>query len=131
VSPADPFINSTGTFRSGGQFDYRTLTSVTYFEGAWSAGVRHRFLPSIKSANYATDPNTTVRGAGGYGTLDAFGSYEFNEQLTVRAGIDNLLDRDPAVVGINPGVTEAAGSTLPNYYDVLGRRFFVTANITL
>jgi iron complex outermembrane recepter protein len=131
VSPTDPFIDSTGTLRSGGQFDYRTFTTATYTGNGWSAGLRHRFLPSIKSPDAALNPNTTVQGAGGYGLLDAFGSYTINEKLTVRGGIDNLLDRDPAVVGRNPGTTEAAGATNAGYYDVLGRRFFVSLQLNL
>jgi len=131
VSPADAFIDSTGTFRSGGQYDYRTFTSLSFSKGVWSAGVRHRYLPSIESADYATNPNTTVRGAGGYNIFDAFGSYTVNDHITLRGGIDNLLDRDPPRVGINPGTTDAVGATNPQYYDVLGRRFFLSVQLDL
>ena len=131
VSPTDPFINSTGTLRSGGQFDYRTFTTTSFAKDAWSAGLRHRFLPSIKSADAALIPNTPVRGAGGYSMLDAFGSYTINEKISLRGGIDNVLDRDPAVVGRNPGVTEAAGVTNAGYYDVLGRSYYLSVQVNL
>jgi outer membrane receptor protein involved in Fe transport len=42
-------------------------------------------------------------------------------------GVDNLLDKEPPVVGANPGVNNAKGSTSPGYYDVLGRRYYVGA----
>jgi iron complex outermembrane recepter protein len=131
VSPTDPFIDSTGTLRSGGQFDYRTFTTVSYSKDDWSVGLRNRFLPSIKSADAATSPNTPVRGAGGYSMMDAFGSYTINEKVSLRGGIDNLFDRDPAVVGRNPGVTEAAGSTVAGYYDVLGRSYYLSLQVNL
>ena len=131
VSPADPFIDSTGTFRSGGQYDYKTFTTATYFRNDWSVGLRHRFLPSIEAVNYATDKLTTVQGAGSYHTLDAFGSYSFNRTLSVRGGIDNLLDVDPERTNVNPGTTEAAGSTNAQYYDVLGRRYFLSLQVNL
>ncbi len=131
VSPDSPFTDNTGTLRGGGQFDYKTFATVSYSQGDWSAGLRHRFLSSIKSANYATDPNTTVQGAGGYSMLDAFGTYEINDKVSLRGGIDNLLDKDPPRVGINPGSTTAAGSTLPQYYDVIGRRFFLSVDLKL
>lgn len=131
VSPTDAFIDSTGTFRSGGQFDYRTFTSVSFSQGGWSAGVRHRYLPSIESAAYALDKKTTTQGVGGYNIFDAFGSYTINEHVSLRGGIDNLLDRDPPRVGINPGTTDAAGQTNPQFYDVLGRRFFLSVQLDL
>lgn len=131
VSPDDAFVERSGTLSNGGQFDFRMLTSATYSQGAWSAGLRHRYLPSIKSANFATDPNTTVQGAKSYHMVDAFGSYQINETISVRGGIDNLFDLDPRIVGRNPGTTDARGSTFPSYYDVLGRRFFVAVQVDL
>jgi outer membrane receptor protein involved in Fe transport len=131
VSPTDPFIESAGTLRSGGQYDYRTLTTLTYSQGAWSAGIRHRFLPSVNSADYATNKATKVQGAGAYGNLDAFGSFTINDKIMLRGGVDNVTNRDPAIVGRNPGTTNASGSTLTNYYDVLGRRYYMSVQLTL
>jgi iron complex outermembrane recepter protein len=131
VSPADAFIDSTGTFRSGGQYDYRTFLSATWVQGGWSAGMRHRFLPSIESVNYATNPNTTVEGAGSYHMIDVFGSFQINKSLSVRGGIDNLFDFDPEVVGRTPGSTDAVGVTNAQYYDVLGRRFYIALQLDL
>jgi iron complex outermembrane recepter protein len=131
VSPTDPFIDSTGTLRSGGQYDYKTFATVSYAQGKWSAGLRHRFLPSIDAIDKATNPNSPVRGAGGYGTLDAFGSFDLSQKLKLRGGIDNLTDRQPPRVGINPGVTAASGLTNAQFYDVLGRRYFLSLDMKL
>ncbi|MEO6185313.1 MAG: TonB-dependent receptor [Steroidobacteraceae bacterium] len=131
VSPADPFIESTGTFRAGGQYDYRILTTLNYSQGAWSAGVRHRFLPGIEDAAYATNKATTVRPVGAYGLLDAFGSYEISKQIELRGGIDNVTNREPPRVGVNPGQTAAVGATNTQYYDVLGRRYYLSVQLTL
>ena len=51
VSPADKFVDSTGTLARGGQYDFRTFTTATFSQGDWSAGLRHRFLPSIEDAS--------------------------------------------------------------------------------
>lgn len=131
VSPTDPFIDSTGTFRSGGQYDYRTFTTLTYAADRWSLGLRNRFLPNIKSADAANNPDTTVQGAGGYSMMDLFGSYTLSERLSLRGGVDNLFDRDPAVVGRNPGTNNAVGSTNAAYYDALGRRYFMSVQLDL
>jgi outer membrane receptor protein involved in Fe transport len=131
VSPADAFIDSTGTFRSGGQYDYRILTTLNYSQGPWGFGLRHRFLPSIKDTAFATNPNTTVRPVGAYGILDAFGNYEINKQISLRGGIDNVTGRDPPRTGVNPGQTAGAGITNPQYYDVLGRRYYMSVTLSL
>ena len=125
VSPADPFIDSTGTLNRGGQYDYKTFTTATYSQGGWSAGLRHRFLPSIEDASAATNPNTKVQGPGSYHMVDVFGSFRINKSVQLRGGIDNVLDTNPEIVGRNPGVTDAVGSTNAQYYDVLGRRYFL------
>jgi len=122
---ADPFVESTGTFRSGGQFDYRILNTLNYSRDDWSLGFRHRFLPSIENFAYATDPTTSIQGAGSYHMIDAFGRFVVSEKITVRGGIDNLFDLDPETNGYNPGVTSASSSTSPAYYDVIGRRYYV------
>ncbi len=131
VSPDDAFIDSTGTLAEGGQFDYRTFLTATYSQGGWSAGLRHRYLPSIESANYANDPDTTVQGAGSYQMLDAFGSVRISERVSLRGGIDNVLDLKPEVVGRNPGTTDAVGQTNAQFYDVLGRRYYVSVQLDL
>jgi len=42
-----------------------------------------------------------------------------------------VTGRDPPRVGINPGSTAAAGVTNPQYYDVLGRRYYMSVQLTL
>src|SRR5690606_6542540 len=129
VSPGDPFTDSTGTLAEGGQFDYRTFLTATYSQGAWSAGLRHRFLPSVHSAAYANAPDTTIQGASSYHSLDAFGSVRVSDRISLRGGIDNVLDLKPRIVGRNPGTTDAVGSTAPQFYDVLGRRYFLSVQL--
>jgi outer membrane receptor protein involved in Fe transport len=68
---------------------------------------------------------------GAYGTLDAFGSFEINKQISLRGGIDNVTNREPPRVGINPGTTAAAGVTNAQYYDVLGRRYYMSVQLSL
>ncbi|HTQ98940.1 MAG TPA: TonB-dependent receptor [Candidatus Acidoferrum sp.] len=126
----DPVIDRTGTLSGlgggpGGNYDYRVFNTLSYMRDSWSVGLRHSFLPAIKDASYATNKATTILGPGSYNLFNAFASYTFSKQLTIRGGIDNLFDRDPEVVGRNPGITNANGSTSPGFYDPLGRRYYV------
>ncbi len=131
VNPDDPFIESTGTLAEGGQFDYKTFLTATYSQGNWSAGLRHRFLPRIKSADFATNPETTVQDVSSHHMLDAFGSVRLTDSISLRGGIDNVLDLKPRIVGRNPGTSDAVGLTAPQFYDVLGRRYFLSVQLDL
>jgi iron complex outermembrane recepter protein len=81
--------------------------------------------------DHATNKATTVQGAGAYGNLDAFGSFTINDKIMLRGGVNNVTNRDPAIVGRNPGTTNASGSTLADYHDVLGRRYYMSVQLTL
>ena len=134
VSEKAPVIDRTGTLSglnggAGGNYDYRVLTTLTYMRDGWSVGLRNNFLPSIKSANYATNSATTVQGAGSYYNFSAFGSYTINSHVSLRGGIDNLFDVDPEIVGYNPGVTNAKGATSPGFYDPIGRRYYLAVDV--
>ena len=59
-----------------------------------------------------------------YSVFDLTAGYTFSERFQLRAGIDNLFNEDPAVVGATP-VESNSNATLAGYYDTLGRRLFV------
>jgi outer membrane receptor for ferrienterochelin and colicin len=57
--------------------------------------------------------------------LDLSGAWRINTLLTVRAGIDNILDQDPPLISqLVTGI--GAPNTYPTY-DLLGRRLFISA----
>jgi outer membrane receptor protein involved in Fe transport len=59
--------------------------------------------------------------------LDLAGSWAVTKQLTVRGGINNILDRSPPIssqVG-----TTGNGNTYPQTYEAFGRRVFVNATV--
>jgi outer membrane receptor protein involved in Fe transport len=95
--------------------------------------LRSQYWPSIESGAAATNPNTTAIGVTtSYALFALSGSYRFRDRYTLRAGVENLFDRDPPRQGGNPDATpfptvgnRAGGGT----YDPLGRRAFV--NITM
>ena len=94
----------------------------------WSAAWRH-----FGEAKLETDTNEPIIGAG---TTDAFNHvlpardyldlsmiWSPNEVLSIRAGVNNVFDRDPPIVN-----SLIAGTGLPNTYptyDLLGRKLFV------
>ncbi|MEP7155620.1 MAG: TonB-dependent receptor [Betaproteobacteria bacterium] len=60
--------------------------------------------------------------------FDLSASWDATKSLTLRAGINNLFDKDPPIA--SGGVTGAPfgnGNTFPMVYDTLGRRVFINA----
>ncbi len=56
--------------------------------------------------------------------LDIAGSWDITKAVTLRAGVNNVADRDPPlVVGFDYHVN---GNAFSQVYDVLGRHFFVS-----
>jgi outer membrane receptor protein involved in Fe transport len=125
-----PFRDAKGTLDQGGQYDYRALTTLGYSLGAFDVGVQWRFLPSVDPSDKALLPNTTVGGAGAYSVFNLTGGWDLGP-VKLRAGIDNVLNRRLPIVGENLAVGDTnSNQTNLNYYDGLGRRFFIGAKAT-
>ncbi|HMB73446.1 MAG TPA: TonB-dependent receptor, partial [Gammaproteobacteria bacterium] len=122
--PNAPLLDAAGTGDQDGQFDYRLFNDFSYFKNNFGATLRWRHYPSIDHASIVQNPATTTRGAESYNIFDVSGRYAINDAYEVRFGIDNLLDEDPPIYGATP-TSSAQGTTLTNYYDVLGRRTYV------
>jgi iron complex outermembrane receptor protein len=130
--------NLTGnTAGGGGSFKYRLFTTVNYSHGDWGLTLRHRYMPKINAADELTAPGPagagTIAATPSWDIFDLSGTWNVNSTLSLRAGVDNLLDNDPPVTGRN--TSQAAGmvggslTTSGNgIYDPFGRRFFVGLN---
>jgi iron complex outermembrane recepter protein len=113
------YINYTGTVTNNSYRD-RVLSTFGYSIGPASLGFRWEHLPAA-----GPDPSTlTTQGAANaYNEVDFFTSYALTDSLTLRGGIDNLMNAWPVWVGANASTT-AIGTTNSNY-DTVGRRFYL------
>ena len=123
--PGSVFIENEGTLAQNGQYRYVADTNLGYTLGGWTFGLEWRHLPAVANSAKATSPKTTIQGTDAYDLLNLSANWSLNRTVTLRAGVDNLMDKDPLVVGYNPGVNNANGATAPGYYDILGRRYYV------
>jgi outer membrane receptor protein involved in Fe transport len=124
-------LGPTLTGTNPGAYDYRLFTSLTYFNGDWSVGLRWRHLPSVITANQAKQnaliANNARAAAGGGGSVVSYtpftdvgiGAYDIfdmsmnwtvNDTVTIRGGITNLFDVSPKITGRETGY--APGSDL-------------------
>ncbi len=60
--------------------------------------------------------------------FDLAGAWNATKNITVRAGVNNLLDKDPPVTTLNGPSNFGNGNTFPQVYDALGRRVFLAAS---
>jgi outer membrane receptor protein involved in Fe transport len=123
-----------GTF---GQPIYRHTTRLTYSDGPAQVSLRWRFDGKTQSSRInnvfqgdtrvGTNPALITRPyLGAISYFDLTFSYDVTENFQFTAGVNNLLDEQPPVLGTD---AEQA-NTLPSFYDVLGRDYFVSAKLT-
>jgi outer membrane receptor protein involved in Fe transport len=100
-------------------------------EWKWNLTVHYGWGPLVVSGQWRyidgmRDREETSYAVPGYDYFDVTGSYEFDhgmlEGLVVRVGVENLADETPPLLA-----SPVAANTDPSQYDVLGRRFFVSA----
>ncbi len=123
TDPTSPLVHAKGTLDQGGQFDWRATTRFGYSWDNWNVGLSWRFLSSIKDASASLDPTTPILGMPSYHLFGLNGSYKLG-RYELRAGVDNLFNKRPLVVGANPGVDSNTDQTNPGFYDTLGRRYY-------
>jgi iron complex outermembrane receptor protein len=125
TSPAsyDPAVEWKGTLGpaltsfNGGAYDYRLFTNIGYSLPSFGLNLRWRHLPEVEPAGKATIraniANNKAVAAGAPGLLlnytpsvaynvaqfdqfDLSGYWNINDMLSVRFGVDNLLDTQPS-----------------------------------
>ena len=118
---------------NGGSYDYRLFTTFSYILEDMSFGLTWRHLPSIWSARKASEnaiiANNKSVSAGGPGTIlsytpstevkvdsyDIFDlnfNWNINKTLSLRAGVSNLFDVEPAITGTTKGYPYDPSKTL-------------------
>lgn len=124
-----------GTF---GQPKYRHNARATFAQGPFQLSGRWRFEGKTQNSlinnvfngivRTPRDPATLARprlGAFNYFDLTATAEVD---RVTFNIGVNNLLNKKPPVIGQGPDGGEQS-NTLPSFFDVLGRDFFVSARV--
>ena len=152
---------TTKPLPGGGSYNCRGLFGLTcgqplpaykqQFRATWNTpwdiaiSARYRYLSGSKFDGFQANPllNQGLTAAddpldakiGAYGYLDLSATWQIRKNLQLRAGINNITDRDPPVldsnsIGISGPGTFGNANTFPGVYDSLGRQIFVglTAN---
>lgn len=123
--PGTPLLDYAGSTAEGGLYDWITFTTLSYNNDRLGVNLSWRHLPEVENEVRVANPNANVLPTDSYDIFNLNGTWSFNERMRLRGGIDNLLDKDPPIVGAEPGVNNRMGQTMTNRYDPLGRRYFI------
>jgi iron complex outermembrane recepter protein len=124
-SPVQDFTGTIDGTQNGGIPipDWKTLLTLTHRIGRFDTGLRWRHLPSMDDVTAVTRPASPATGVPAYDLFDLNVGYRMNDGFRMRAGVTNLFDEDPPIVG------GTIGQTQPGTYDIIGRAYFVDAQI--
>jgi outer membrane receptor protein involved in Fe transport len=121
-------------------YDYRLFTTVSYSLGDWNGSIRWRHLPSLQSEAAVRTLVSLDQPTGDYNIFDGSARYSLSNNSELRFGVDNLFDVQPErtfpeadrlnfLNQMGPGYS-ATGDTNENFYDFLGRRWYVGFKLT-
>lgn len=99
---------------------YKWASRATWVDGILTTSVRWRHLSAVRDDDPTTD--YIVERVPAYDLFDLSFSAEFDKKFTFSIGVNNLFDKQPALIGDN----QQQANTYPSTYDVLGRDFFVS-----
>ncbi|MEO1040806.1 MAG: TonB-dependent receptor [Pseudomonadota bacterium] len=110
---------------------WKLTNNVTYVTGPLQVRAQYRVIGNLTNGAADTIDDLAFEETDIQGYVDITASYDVTENLNLYAGVENLADTSPPLMG--SGFTGRNGGsdagTDPSLYDVLGRRFFVGAVI--
>ncbi|KQY90311.1 hypothetical protein ASD35_00410 [Pelomonas sp. Root1444] len=117
---AGPWNQNVGVYSGSAPiFRWQHAATARWKMGAWSLGA----VGHYKSSYVDQDPENRVSA---YTTIDAYASFEANNQMSFTLGVNNLFDRDPPYS--NQGEVFQANYD-PRFADPTGRKFYARATL--
>jgi outer membrane receptor protein involved in Fe transport len=128
ITQAGYYGVNTGTPYPKNKFSQRS----TWTMGDYSLGYLWRFIGATSveptSAGQFLDQYSSIKA---YNYFDLNGSWQVIKNLKLSLTVNNIFDKKPPFIGTGIGPTGSNyGNTFPSQYDVIGRRFTVSATAT-
>ncbi|MDO9248423.1 MAG: TonB-dependent receptor, partial [Phenylobacterium sp.] len=109
---------------SGGALpEWKSVLSATWAVGPVRTTLRWRHIAAMTDARSVPTFSPTAVNTPDYDVFDLSGSWKVDDRVTLRAGVNNLADKDPPYFTSYPN-----SNTDPSSFDILGRRVFVGIN---
>jgi iron complex outermembrane recepter protein len=113
--------------------EWRHIAGVRYLANDWTAGIRWRYTGPLKYRNNDGSKATVDQllvdrnhRLGSYSYLDVHGSWQATEQVSFTFGVNNILDKEPPLVG---GTLSLNANSLGGY-DQIGRYVFAQVGVS-
>ncbi|WP_374409082.1 TonB-dependent receptor domain-containing protein [Pelagerythrobacter sp.] len=103
--------------------EWKWSSRLSWMDGPMTTSFRWRHVGKVTDDDDTTD--YIVEEIGSYDLFDLSLSWEVNENFTFTAGVNNLFDKRPPLIGSN----QEQANTYPGVYDVLGRDYFVSVGM--
>jgi iron complex outermembrane recepter protein len=130
VSPIAPRYKCAGYFGfpCTSYPEYRSLTRAAWYLGPIVSELSWHWVDGMKNAAelFVGESYLKPLTVESYNYFDLNFSWEITDRLQVFAGITNLTDKDPPLLG---GIGAEQGNTDPGQYDVLGRRYHASFSL--
>ena len=102
------------------QGKFQSQGRLTWMDGGLTTNLRWRHISAVRDDNNAV--NYVIERIPAYNLFDLSFSYDVTDNVAITAGVNNLFDKTPPIIGTN----QEQGNSFPSAYDVLGRDFFVS-----
>ncbi len=102
---------------------WKWSSRVSLIDGPVTASLRWRHLGRTRDDDDDTD--FIVEEIDAYDLFDLSFAFNVNDNLTLNMGVNNLFDKSPPILGFN----QEQANTYPGTFDVIGRDFFISANL--
>lgn len=118
LDPVRDYVGTIGSGTGSAKPEWRHTVNANWRLDPFSVTATARFIDEMKHSN-------TVTGGAGTGVdsmwyFDLRATYDVNDAVSLRMGVNNLFDEQPPLYSPN-----VQANTDPSTYDVLGRRYFV------
>lgn len=125
VDPVNDFVGTIGSGTGSATPEWKVTLNTGYDFDKLNLNLRTRYIQNMKHANTVTGGSpVTNTGVPETWYFDLNGTYALTDYVTLRAGINNLLDQEPRLYSPN-----VQANTDPSTYDVVGRAAFVGVNL--
>ena len=135
-TPLNNCVSLVGNTCQDPDHEWRFVQTSSWSNGPWDVQLRWQYLDDVSNDSITlagvSSSNFAVPQIDAEHYFDLTGRYQLSEKIQLRAGILNLFDKEPPIVGNDFGGTlQNSGNTYPATYDPLGRRYFFGIKTTL
>ena len=102
---------------------WKWSSRLSLIDGPMTLTGRWRHVGAVRDDDDQTDYISERIGATDY--FDLAFAFDVSDGLRLTMGVNNLLDTEPQLIGLN----QQQSNTWPNTYEVIGRDFFISANL--